>query len=424
MTSASPSAAPADANGNQTSVTVSPTTLPGGGTVSVAPTGEVTINTTAGTTLGNYTITVSVNDGCGARTSKSFTRSVVSPNPNLAFTNATVTSGNGILEPQECNTLNVVVGNSGGSTATVVSAVLASAAPGVTISQPNSTYPSIPSNGSQTNTVPYEVSTAPSVVCGTSVAFTHTVTYTGGGGPTVLNFNLPIGQPAATNYSFASTSGNTAPAGASLVADSQDDDAVLPLTLPGGFAFQVYGTPVTQLRADTNSVLVFNAGTVTSTASNGALPVSAYGAPALFALWDDLDLSANVASGGGIYTQTSGAAPNRTFDIEWRAVRWVEGAATPVAPTMVFTVRLHETTNLIEVFYTTVTGNGGGASGSTATVGIQAAGTGSVFTLFSNNTPSISAGQKLAATPAAGTCNVGLNICGALPDLIFTTGFE
>ena len=61
MTSASPSAAPADANGNQTSVTVSPTTLPGGGTVSVAPTGEVTINTTAGTTLGNYTITVSVN---------------------------------------------------------------------------------------------------------------------------------------------------------------------------------------------------------------------------------------------------------------------------------------------------------------------------------------------------------------------------
>lgn len=419
----SPSAAPADANGNQTTVTVSPTTLPGGGTVSIAPNGTVSVTTTAGTTLGTYTITASVSDSCGARTSKSFTLAVVSPNPVVTLGTRTVTSGNGVLEPNECNTLDVSVGNTGGSTATVVSAVLSTSTPGVSVFQANSTYPDIPSNGSQINNTDYEVSTAANLACGSTVSFTHTVTFAGGG-PTVFNFDLPVGTPAATNYSFASQTGVTAPTGDTLVAASQDDDAIVPVTLPASFAFQVYGTPVTQLRADTNGVLIFNAGTVASTASNGALPVSAYGAPALFALWDDLDLSPTVASGGGIYTRTLGTAPNRTFDIEWRAVRWVQGAATPVAPTMVFSVRLHETTNLIEVYYTTVTGNGGGASGSSGTVGIQAAGTGTVFTQFSNNQATLSSGLRLSATRAAGVCTVGTNICGAAPDPVFANGFE
>lgn len=72
-----PSAPVADANGNLTATTVTPTTLPGGGTISVAANGNVTVNTTAGTTLGSYTITVSATDSCGARTSKSFTLNVV-----------------------------------------------------------------------------------------------------------------------------------------------------------------------------------------------------------------------------------------------------------------------------------------------------------------------------------------------------------
>jgi hypothetical protein len=419
----SPSAGPADANGNQTTVTVTPTTLPGGGTISVAPDGTVSVTTTAGTTLGTYPITVSVGDTCGARASRTFNLAVVSPNPVMALGTRTVTSGNGILEPRECNTLDVSVSNSGGSAATVVSAVLSSSTPGVTITQANSTYPDIPSNGSQINNTDYEVSTAASLTCGSTVSFTHTVTYAGGG-PTVFNFDLPVGAPPAANYTFASQTGTTAPTGATLVTGSQDDDVVLPVSLPGGFAFQVYGTPVTQLRVDTNGVVIFNSGAAASTAANGALPSGAYGAPALFALWDDLDMRTTVATGGGIYTQSSGTAPNRTFDIQWRAVRFVTGAATPIAPTMVFTVRLHETSNLIEVYYTTVTGNGGGASGSSATVGIQAAGTGTVFTQFSNNQATLSAGQRLSVTRAAGVCQVGPNVCGELPDPVFANGFE
>jgi hypothetical protein len=87
-------------------------------------------------------------------------------------------------------------------------------------------------------------------------------------------------------------------------------------------------------------------------------------------------------------------------------------------------VRLHETSNRIEVFYTTVTGNGGGASGSSATVGIQAAGSGTTLTTFSNNTSALSAGQKLTVTRAPGVCSVGPNVCGELPEAIFENGFE
>ncbi|MBK8284807.1 MAG: hypothetical protein IPK97_07890 [Ahniella sp.] len=57
-----PTALPADANANLTTVTVSPTVLPGGGTVTVAPDGEVVVTTTGSTTLGNHVITVSVID--------------------------------------------------------------------------------------------------------------------------------------------------------------------------------------------------------------------------------------------------------------------------------------------------------------------------------------------------------------------------
>ncbi|MBK8284808.1 MAG: hypothetical protein IPK97_07895 [Ahniella sp.] len=360
----------------------------------------------------------------GARTSKSFTVSVVSPDPSLNFGLATVTSENGIIEPQECNTLDVAISNAGGATANVVNAVLSSSTPGVTIAQANSGYPAIPSGESRTNDTDYEVGTDGTIACGAVASFTHTVTYQGAGAPTVLNFNLPIGQPAATNYTFASETGASAPVGVTFVAGSQDDDSIVTVTLPASFNFSIYGTPLTQLRADTNGVLIFNAGSATSTATNGGLPVSAYSAPALFALWDDLDMSTTVVSGGGIYTQVNGTAPNRTFDIQWRARRWQNGAATPTIPSMDFTVRLHETNNRIELFYATVTGNGGGGSGASATIGVQGAGTGSVFTLFSNGTASVSIGSKITATRAPAICTVGPGTCGALPNNVFANGFE
>lgn len=69
-----PAAAPADANGNLAEATVTPTTLPGGGTLAIDPgTGVVTVTTTAGTTLGSVPVEVSVFDSCGATDVERFT---------------------------------------------------------------------------------------------------------------------------------------------------------------------------------------------------------------------------------------------------------------------------------------------------------------------------------------------------------------
>lgn len=61
-----PSAAPADGNGNLLGVSVSPTTLAGGGSLSVAANGQVTINVGASTPFATYPIEVEVADSCGA----------------------------------------------------------------------------------------------------------------------------------------------------------------------------------------------------------------------------------------------------------------------------------------------------------------------------------------------------------------------
>lgn len=425
-TSVSPAVAPADANNNFSAVSVSPTTLPGGGTVAVNPsTGEVTLTTTAGTTLGTYTITVTASDSCGAAAIERFTLTVASNDPLLQYNGNAVTSGNNVIEPNECNTLDVTVGNTGGGGATAVSAVLSSATPGVTIDQPTSPYPDLPGGGSGVNTTAFQISTDNTVACGSTINLTQTMGFTGGTGSAALNFALQVGQPAATNYTIATDNGVGTISGGALVAGSRDDDARLAVSaFPAGFAFSLYGTPITSLYASTNGVLSFNGnGGTSAAATNAPLPTGEFTTASLFALWDDLDMSASVATGGGIYTQENGVAPNRSFDIEWRAKRYQTGG-TLGAPTMVFMIRLHETTNLVEVFYTTLTGNNGGANGSSATAGIQTvAPVGTTFTQFSSNTASLSAGQRLSYTRAAGSCNPGPGVC-ANPDIVFRDGFE
>jgi len=423
-TNVTPSAGPADANANLTTVTVVPGLLPGGGTVSVGNDGVVSISTTTNTALGAHVITVSVRDGCDAVTSKSFTLNVVDPNPYPAFDLASVTSGNLVLDPLECNSVNVAIDNLGGSTATAVHGVLATSTPGVTIVQPTSAYPAIPVGETRTNGTDYEVGTDGSLACGSLVSFTHTVTFAESGLPRVLNFTLPIGVPAGPNYTFANQAGTTAPTGATLVPDSQNDDGIVDVPLPGGFDFEFYGVPVTQLRADTNGVLVFHDGPASSVATNVPLPSSPHGGSALFAHWDDLDTRSLTVTGGGIYTTTSGSAPNRIVDIEWRAVRWQSGVVTPSAPSVVFSVRLHEGSDQIEMFYGTVVGNGGATNGNSATVGVQSARTGTILTQFSHNTASLSAGLKLTPTRAPAVCTPGPAACGPLADNLLTDGFE
>lgn len=83
-----PSVAAADVNGNlNLPYSVSPTTLPGGGAISVDPsTGIVTVTAVAGSTLTTTTIYVTATDSCGAAVVSSFSVTVVPANAN--FTSA------------------------------------------------------------------------------------------------------------------------------------------------------------------------------------------------------------------------------------------------------------------------------------------------------------------------------------------------
>jgi subtilisin-like proprotein convertase family protein len=109
-------------------------------------------------------------------------------------------NGNGLIDPNECNTLTITLQNLGSGQATNVSATLATSTPDVTITQPTSTYPDIPPGGTATNNTPFEVSTSPSFICGIAVNLTLTVTTDDG------TFTVPLplssGTPSATTTRF------------------------------------------------------------------------------------------------------------------------------------------------------------------------------------------------------------------------------
>jgi autotransporter-associated beta strand protein len=103
-------------------------------------------------------------------------------------------NGNGVLDPNECNTINLVITNTSGVPMTGVSAVLSPrglSLPSVVITQPESTYPNIPINGSAMNIMPFQVSTLPSFACGDEVELKLTLRTDAG--TFACAFKLPSG---------------------------------------------------------------------------------------------------------------------------------------------------------------------------------------------------------------------------------------
>ncbi len=377
----------------------------------------------AGTT-GTFTVTVTATNIAGiadptvAGNNQDFALVVYNGNPASApavGAGAPVVGGTGVLRPNECNTLNVPLQNTGNVNATAVSAVLSTSTPGVSITQTTSAYADLIAGGAAvTNTTPYQVSTTAGITCGTSANFSLTVTYTGGGSPLVSTFSLPVGQ--IPSYAFVSSTGATVPAGGTLVAGTQTDDAVATISTPAGFNFSLYGTSVTggsSLTVSTNGTVAV--GPTSSTAyTNAALPASNTSGgvgtfpanlPTVFVYWDDLNLPTSTAT-NGVYTLLSGVAPNRTFSIIWRGVTFSGGNAINCA------VNFLEGSPNFELVYQ----NAVGASGNSATIGVQSATTGTLFTQFSFNTASIASGTKLTAT--LGVCTSGTGPCGATPPTI------
>jgi len=165
--------------------------------IKVSP-GTYTVQVSAGNQncMSSASASVSISDG--GTTSYS---TCLSGTPKPTITSAMVSGGNGdgVINFDECNMLNINLANPGCAGATGISAVLSSTTPGVTVEQPNSPYANIPIGGNATNMVPFEFSTSPTFVCGTMINFTLTVTTAQG--VFVLNFSKPTCGSAPINLS-------------------------------------------------------------------------------------------------------------------------------------------------------------------------------------------------------------------------------
>ena len=120
------------------------------------------------------------------------------------------------------------------------------------------------------------------------------------------------------------------------------DDQVTTVALP--FPFTLYGQTFTSINLSSNGNAQFM--TTDTSFTNQCLPWTTHNYT-IFPYWDDLYL---VNSGFGIFTSISGTAPNRIFNIEWRAQYF------PGSGSANFELRLYEGQTRFDVIYGTVSG--------------------------------------------------------------------
>jgi uncharacterized repeat protein (TIGR01451 family) len=297
-------------------------------------------------------------------------------------------NGNGQVDPNECNDLSLVIRNAGTGGATNVNATLTCSTPGVTVVRGTSAYPNIAPGSTGTNLTTFRISTSPAFACGTVINLNLALTYTGGSD--AANFIPPVGN---TGYVITSSSGASIEPG---VDDSGNhiDDGTTPITLP--FSFTFYGTSYNNASLCSNGNIQFN--TVATSYANACLPFASFN-DAIVPHWDDLRTD---GAGEGIFTSTSGTAPNRIFNIEWRAIYYANNLP------LNFEVRLYEASPRMDFIYGDLSG-----TGASATVGVQH---GNEFASYECNAGGLSQGLQLTIQPA--TCPDGGGICLAPPVIV------
>ncbi|MGH9867225.1 MAG: fibronectin type III domain-containing protein, partial [Candidatus Polarisedimenticolia bacterium] len=234
----------------------------------------------------------------------------------------------------------------------------------------------------------------------------------------------PADAGAITSYGMT---GSSAPfvalSGATRVAGIEGNDAGSD-AIPVGFTFWYMGVPYTQVWANSNGFLSFNAAApTTSTANMRANALSGSPAalrPLVAPLWDDL----SGASSGVASYLTSGDPGSRVFTFEWLNWKW---SGTALSPVISMQVRLHETDGRVELAYRQ---EAGAVSAASASIGLAATGTGSGNFLSLQSTgaaPTVSSATEasnLAAKPATDqlyTFTPPAVAPGAPTNLIFTS---
>ena len=235
------------------------------------------------------------------------------------------------------------------------------------------------------------------------------------------SYDLRAGEPEPLPPLFAESSQSTTPAGTLVTAMPEADafeytlqvgaDSLLDISMSGRnlaltnesfalldlpFPFEYFGNTYTQVIAGDNGFLTFDE-LFSSSGLTNACPFPDTGSSdpksTIAAFWDALDPS---LPGAGVFVETLGVAPTRTFVVQWKGMGLTSGGGSHS-----FEVLLHEDGNAIEVRYGAMAG-APGSSGNSATIGIQDE-TGSRGLAHSCNVAGgAAAGQSLTFRPPAG----------------------
>lgn len=114
--------------------------------------------------------------GWGTPTGANLINTLAPPSatPVFAVTNTVVAggNGNGMIDANECNSFYIGLQNVGLQDATTVQVQLSTTTPGVVVASSLGKYPNIAAGASATNLNPFEISTTPGFVCGSTIYFT------------------------------------------------------------------------------------------------------------------------------------------------------------------------------------------------------------------------------------------------------------
>jgi len=201
----------------------------------------------------------------------------------------------------------------------------------------------------------------------------------------------PHYRAGAVSYQFEDISHGGTP----VMAGGDDDFVHLTAAQLGGFAFEFYGTAYSDVYFNSNGLITFGSGD--NTYRNDSLldqPVQA----CIAAFWDDLKIPSATAA----YWQVLGPRNDQRLIIQWEDVVFFQGDSLG---TITFQAVLKEVDGTIQLNYQDLDSSHPGAGGTSATVGIKAAGTYvDRLLLCYNNGPTrfVGTGLSTRITPGGG----------------------
>lgn len=145
--------------------------------------------------------------------------------------------------------------------------------------------------------------------------------------------------------------------------ESLGDDQCTP-SIPLGFTFTGWGRADTVVSFSSNGLLFFGASGCSTAFTNNSLPIGITSAPMLAFFWDDLR---DYGTGEFIEYATLGSAPGRVFNVYFRSRLFSTACGSDPVNVQ---ISIHESSNLIQVAYTGMTGCLG-VAGNGATFGLQ-----------------------------------------------------